>query len=132
MSETFCPDEAATRALGASLAEKLKRGDLVLLEGPLGAGKTTFVRGILEGLGYEGPVRSPTFNLLQTFETEPPVVHVDLYRVPSTEGIGLDDYMATHLCLLEWPDRAPELAESKATRVTIAFEAEGRRVRIAD
>lgn len=132
MSETFCPDEAATRALAASLAAQLNAGDLVLLEGPLGAGKTTFVRGILEGLGYRGPVRSPTFNLLQVFNTTPPVVHVDLYRVNSTKGIGLEDYLATHLCLVEWPNRATEFAKSRAIRVGIEFENDGRRIQIVD
>lgn len=126
--ERFCPDEAATREFAASLAANLKEGDLVLLDGPLGAGKTTFVRGILEGLGYEGAVRSPTFNLLQTFDTRPPVLHADLYRVPSATGLGIEDYLPTHLCLVEWPDRAPELANMEAIQIRIDFEGSGRRV----
>ena len=121
-------DDAETRALGASLARRLGAGDLVRLEGPLGAGKTTLVRGLLEALGHEGPVRSPTFNLLQSFDTEPPVLHADLYRVLSAEGTGLEDYLDSHLVLVEWPDRLPE--DEEHWSVEIAFDGEGRVARI--
>jgi tRNA threonylcarbamoyladenosine biosynthesis protein TsaE len=120
-------DEAATRALGASMVARLKAGDVVLLEGELGAGKTTFVRGLVEALGHTGPVRSPTFNLLQTFETEPPVLHADLYRLGSHRGTGIEDYLESHLCLIEWPDRAVGLvAEGAAWTIEIAFAGTGR------
>jgi tRNA threonylcarbamoyladenosine biosynthesis protein TsaE len=127
MGAMHLPDEQATRALGASLAAAFRRGDVVLLSGELGAGKTTFVRGVLEALGHSGPVRSPTFNLVQTFETEPPVMHADLYRVASHEGLGLEEYLETHLCLIEWPERAVGLVrEDDAWRVRLAFAGEGR------
>jgi tRNA threonylcarbamoyladenosine biosynthesis protein TsaE len=121
-------DEAATRALGAALARRLQIGDVVRLEGPLGAGKTTLVRGLLEALGHDGPVRSPTFNLLQAFDTVPPVLHADLYRVSSTEGTGLEDYLDTHIVLVEWPDRLPE--DEDHWRVEISFDGLGRRATI--
>ena len=93
------------------------------MEGELGAGKTTWVRGLLAAYGFEGPVRSPTFNLIQTFDTLPPVMHADLYRVKSYEGIGLEDYLETHLCLIEWPDRAVGLvAPETCWRLRIAFD----------
>lgn len=98
------------------------------LEGPLGAGKTTLVRGLLEALGHEGPVRSPTFNLLQAFDTDPPVLHADLYRVSSAEGTGLEDYLDTHVVLVEWPDRLPD--DPEHWRVEIAFEGEGRKATV--
>lgn len=121
------PDEAATRALGASLAERLKPGDVVLLSGELGAGKTTLVRGLLEALGHVGPVRSPTFNLVQTFDTSPPVMHADLYRVTTHRGIGLEDYLETHVCLIEWPDRAQGLVDERRTwRIQLTFASAGR------
>lgn len=127
------PDEAATRAFGARLAGLWVSGDTVLLEGPLGAGKTTLVRGVLEALGHTGPVRSPTFNLVQTFDTQPPVMHADLYRVASWRGIGLEEYLDTHLCLIEWPDRAEGLVSPEACwRVTLAFEGEGRTATVAE
>lgn len=121
------PDEAATRALGADLSRRLKAGDVVLLSGELGAGKTTLVRGLLEALGHDGPVRSPTYNLVQTFDTDPPVMHADLYRVTSHRGIGIEDYLDTHLCLIEWPEHAVGLVpEASAWQVHIAFAESGR------
>lgn len=123
--------EAETRATGASLARRLTIGDMVFLEGPLGAGKTTFVRGLIESLGYEEAVRSPTFNLIQLFATQPPVMHADLYRVGSYAGIGIEDYLLTHLCLIEWPDRAAGLVDPTTVwTVKIDFENEGRVIRI--
>lgn len=132
MSETFqLSDEGATRALGARLVTRLSAGDLVLLRGELGAGKTTLVRGLLEALGHIGPVRSPTFNLVQTFDTDPPVMHADLYRVTTSRGIGLEEYLETHLCLIEWPENAGGLLpEESAWRVTIEFYGDGRRATV--
>jgi tRNA threonylcarbamoyladenosine biosynthesis protein TsaE len=129
MNTFLARDEAGTRAVGADLAIQLRAGDVVFLEGELGAGKTTLVRGLLEALGHDGPVRSPTFNLVQTFSTDPPVMHADLYRVRSYEGIGLEDYLDTHLCLVEWPDRAEGLVDDP-WRIVIAFEGTGRRIEI--
>jgi tRNA threonylcarbamoyladenosine biosynthesis protein TsaE len=125
------PDEATMRSLGSLFAQRWGAGDVVLLEGELGAGKTTLVRGVLEGLGYEYSVRSPTFNLIQTFPTHPPVVHSDLYRVQTYEGIGLEDYLDSHLCLIEWPDRAVGLVDfDKCWRIRILFVGEGRTVEV--
>lgn len=123
------PDEAAMRNLGAQLANRLRAGDLVLLEGPLGAGKTTLVRGLLSALGWEGAVRSPTFNLMQPYATDPPVLHVDLYRLKSGQGLGLEDFSESHLVLIEWPDRLNPVPEG-AWRIEIAFDPDGRRVQI--
>lgn len=118
-------------AFGKELVSLLKVADVVLLDGPLGAGKTTLVRGLLTGLDYHGAVRSPTFNLIQTFETNPPVMHADLYRLKGSLGIGLEDYLDTHLCLLEWPDRALDLiSPEECWRVRIAFHEEGRDVTV--
>ena len=123
------PDEAAMRHLGADLSRTWKEGDVVLLTGELGAGKTTLVRGVLEGLGYQGQVRSPTFNLIQTFETSPPVMHADLYRVRGHQGIGLEDYLDSHLCFIEWPDRAVGLMDpALCWKVDIEFSDSGRLV----
>ncbi|AIE86250.1 tRNA (adenosine(37)-N6)-threonylcarbamoyltransferase complex ATPase subunit type 1 TsaE [Fimbriimonas ginsengisoli] len=125
-------DESAMKALGAQLGHRLSVGDVVLLRGELGAGKTTLVRGLLEGLGHVGAVRSPTFNLVQSFETSPPVMHADLYRVGSYLGIGLEDYLDTHLSLIEWPDRAEGLIDpASAWRVEIDFTEIGRSVKIS-
>jgi tRNA threonylcarbamoyladenosine biosynthesis protein TsaE len=130
-SEYHVPDEAAMRKLGIELGARWQPGDLILLEGPLGAGKTTLVRGYIESLGHADLVRSPTFNLIQTFDTTPPVMHADLYRLATWQGIGLEDYLDSHVCLIEWPDRAAGLAPlSTAWIVLIEFRGTGRRVTV--
>ena len=124
---TSLKNEAETRSLGASLAGRLSAGDVVFLHGKLGAGKTTLVRGLLEELGYDGPVRSPTFNIVQSFPTVPPVLHVDLFRVKTHVGLGLEDDLATHIALIEWPERAAGLAdETQVWNVTIDFDGDAR------
>jgi tRNA threonylcarbamoyladenosine biosynthesis protein TsaE len=125
--------EEAMRALGASLLCRLKPGDAVLLEGELGAGKTTLARGLIEAAGWTEPVRSPTFNLIQEYNTEPPVLHADLYRLKSAFGIGLEDSLETHVCLIEWPDRLGGLIDAEeAYLVEIEFDEPGRLVTITE
>lgn len=129
--ERVIGSEEAMKALGAELVASWSAGDVVLLFGDLGAGKTTLVRGMMAGLGWTEAVRSPTFTLLQTYPTEPPVVHADLYRVKSYEGIGLEEYLDDHLVLIEWPDRAEGLVEfDECWQVWIEFLENGRRVRV--
>lgn len=94
------------QALGSSLASNLRAGDVVLLEGDLGAGKTTLTRGIGEGLGAKGTVQSPTFVLARTHRTQagPKLVHVDAYRLAS--AVELDDLdidFANSIVVIEWP-----------------------------
>lgn len=105
---------------------------MVLLQGPLGVGKTTFVRYVAEVLGFYGPVRSPTFTLIQTLPTDPSIAHVDLYRLNSAQGIGIEDYRATHLVIVEWPERAPELlSETGAWLLSFSFVEGGRKVDVS-
>jgi tRNA threonylcarbamoyladenosine biosynthesis protein TsaE len=117
----YVENELALYALAKELVAGWRPSDVVLLEGPLGAGKTTFARGVLRALGWSGEVRSPTFNLLQIYETDPPVAHADLYRVKSADGIGLEAYLDTHLCLIEWPDRFSLLTHKACWKVEISF-----------
>jgi tRNA threonylcarbamoyl adenosine modification protein YjeE len=100
------PDTDAMEALGRELGRELRAGDLVVLTGPLGAGKTTLTRGIGEGLGVRGPVQSPTFVLARTHPNlvgGPPLVHVDAYRLGS--AVELDDLdldFARSAVVVEW------------------------------
>lgn len=102
-------DPAATDALGARIAAGLQAGDSIALEGDLGAGKTTLVRAVLRALGVTGTVPSPTFTLVQHYETRPPVSHYDLYRIADPlelDELGMDDALIDGCALIEWPDRA--------------------------
>jgi tRNA threonylcarbamoyladenosine biosynthesis protein TsaE len=104
------PDLAATARLGATIAAGLAPGDAVLLKGDLGSGKTTLARAILTALGVTEAVPSPTFTLVQTYETPLLTVsHYDLYRLKNEmelEELGLDDALSQGACLIEWPERA--------------------------
>lgn len=121
-------DEEAMLALGEELAAGLLAGDLVTLDGPLGAGKTTIVRGILRGIGYHGPVRSPTFTLIQLYDTQPPVLHTDLYRLKSAAGLGLEEYESSHVLLVEWSDRLESLFDrTLGWQIKISFQDHGGR-----
>jgi tRNA threonylcarbamoyladenosine biosynthesis protein TsaE len=137
--ELTIPDPAAMEALGERLATMLRAGDLVLLEGELGAGKTTLTRGIGRGLGARGAVTSPTFVLAREHPTTagPPLVHVDAYRLRSaTELDDLDLDYARSVVVVEWPAERVEADEWLRLRIQRPAagdpdaEAEPRRVRI--
>ena len=125
--------ESETYAIAGELARRVRPGDTILLAGVLGAGKTTFVRGFVEALGWRGAVRSPTFNLIQTFDTKPPVMHADLYRLKSATGLGIEDYLDDHVCLIEWPDRLAGLVDpTRCFRVSMEFHNSGRMINITE
>lgn len=102
--------EPRMRQLGEQFAKTLKPGDIVLLSGTLGAGKTTLTKGLLAGLGYTGLVKSPTFTLVEPYlDGKIPVYHFDLYRLEDLEEleyIGWRDYLAQdNILIIEWPER---------------------------
>ena len=104
--ETSSPEE--TEAAGEELGRRLRPGDLVLLKGELGAGKTTFVRGIARGIGATAPVASPTFQLVRVYPGRPQVAHVDLYRVERAaelRDIGLEELLDAGAVVVEWGER---------------------------
>jgi len=110
-------DEAATKAIGAALAGLLGPGDVVGLAGDLGAGKTRLVQGAVAALGADGPVLSPTFMLVREYDGDPPVHHVDAYRLRGPgelEDLGLEDVLSPDaVVFVEWADRvAAALPES--------------------
>ncbi|QNE31194.1 tRNA (adenosine(37)-N6)-threonylcarbamoyltransferase complex ATPase subunit type 1 TsaE [Sphingomonas sp. NBWT7] len=124
---------ADTTAFGARLAALVEAGDVVTLEGALGAGKTSIARGLLAALGLEGEAPSPTFAIVQPYappETRLPVLHVDLYRLDDPaelDELGLNDAGYDSLLIVEWPDRAGDDAWPDALRLTLATEPDGAR-----
>ena len=129
---------AQTEALGAELAADLSAGEVVLVSGELGAGKTTFVRGAARGLGVTGPVTSPTFTIGQRYPAKVTVAHLDLYRVPGLAGEDPDllaDYLGPDtIAFVEWPQGGEEAIAGFAqiaARVTLEHAGgDRRRVRI--
>lgn len=121
--ETNSPKE--TKELGKKMAERAKPGDVFTLVGDLGVGKTVFTQGIAEGLGIDEPVNSPTFTIVQEYESgRIPFYHFDVYRIGDPEEmdeIGFDDYIyGDGLCLIEWADLIEEILPEK--RVAIRIE----------
>ena len=127
---------ARTRRLGALLGARLQPGDVVLLEGPLGAGKTALTQGIGAGLDIVGAINSPTFTLLKEYVGRLPLYHFDLYRIEDPEELftlGFEDYFSgVGVCVVEWADRG--IAADGATlwpadwiRIAIASDGGARR-----
>ncbi len=122
MAEHVSHSEADTEAIGAAFAWRLSVGAVVLLDGPLGAGKTAFVRGMARGLdAHPGDVSSPTFTLLQEYAGMITLYHADLYRLTprEVEELGLLDVSAEGILAVEWPERWTSPPKD-AIRVTIA------------
>ncbi|HTQ14306.1 MAG TPA: tRNA (adenosine(37)-N6)-threonylcarbamoyltransferase complex ATPase subunit type 1 TsaE [Rhizomicrobium sp.] len=123
-AEIDLPDPAATEALGARIARVLATGDAVALAGDLGAGKTALARSILRALGVAEDVPSPTFTLVQVYETPGLTVsHFDLYRVgreSELDELGFDDALASGAVLVEWPERAPDRIPGDALHVHLS------------
>jgi tRNA threonylcarbamoyladenosine biosynthesis protein TsaE len=128
----FLPDDAATVTFAARLHAALPAnctGWTVLLDGELGAGKSTLARALIRAFGHAGAVPSPTYTLVEPYKlASGNIYHVDLYRVAAEEELRflgwneLDD----GLRLVEWPDRAPELAASADLRITLSYAQAGR------
>ncbi len=132
--ERALADDAATMRLGAAAAAVSRTGDLIALDGPLGAGKTTFARGFLRALGVTEEVPSPTFTLVQIYEpTVGPVWHCDLYRIErpeDTAALGIEEALDDAIILLEWPERMGAPPPAPRLDVRLTFAAGGRRVRL--
>jgi tRNA threonylcarbamoyladenosine biosynthesis protein TsaE len=116
-------DESATLGFGRKLAGALRPGDVITLSGPLSAGKTTLVRGLLGALGHRGEVPSPSFAIVQPYEALGlPVWHVDLYRIESfseLEELGLEDIREEGALIVEWPEHAGAGAWPEALALSI-------------
>ncbi len=114
-----------TRALAAAISEHLQPGDVVVLAGDLGAGKTTFAQGLARGLGVDGPVTSPTFTLVQQYSGRLPVAHVDVYRlerIQELHDLGFEELVdGDGVTIIEWGDAAAQVLP--ADRVVVQIEA---------
>lgn len=124
--------EAETSELGRRVAASLEAGDVVLLEGRLGAGKTAFVRGLAEGLGAPpGDVSSPTFTIAQVYAGRVTLQHVDLYRLTPVEvdELALDELREGAVLAVEWPDRWSD-PPPESTRVTLEIDGDEREITI--
>lgn len=125
-------DADETARLGRWFAPRLRAGDCLLLEGPIGAGKSHFARALIQArLGRAEDVPSPTFTLVQTYQADIEIWHADLYRLTHPDEVlelGLDAAFDDAVCLIEWPDRLGALAPKGALRLGFSAKGDGRSV----
>ena len=137
IKDFYLDDLSKSILLAGKLACLLKTGDVVALNGELGAGKTEFCRAIIHSLGYDEDVPSPTFNLVQTYEPSvndleiPAVWHIDLYRIEKAEDVfelGIEDGFDTAITLIEWPDKMGRYLPEEHLEINLSIgETEGSR-----
>ena len=122
-----------TQAVARRLAAMLGPGDLVALDGPLGAGKTCFVQGLGEGLGIEGPVTSPTFVVMRLHDGSTPLCHVDAYRIEDgleLIELGLNDLLEEAVVAIEWAERVTDALPADRLAVEMRYDGDGRELRL--
>ena len=121
---------AETIAFGRHLAQSLQPGDVIALTGDLGAGKTCLVKGLALGLGVTQDVTSPTFTIIHEY---PPLAHVDLYRLDSVYGIGLEEYLvAPWIAVIEWAEKIESLLPPHTKRIRLtALDDTSRQIEVA-
>jgi tRNA threonylcarbamoyladenosine biosynthesis protein TsaE len=132
----FLPDEAATLMLGARLASLLKPGLIVFFHGDLGAGKTTLVRSLIQALGYQGRVKSPTYTLVELYKVSNICLyHFDFYRFNDPRewiDAGFREcFNAENVCLIEWPEKAEGLLPTPDLTIKLSHAENGRSVEIS-
>lgn len=130
----FLPTADDTDALGGRLAATMPMRAVVFLHGDLGAGKSTLARALLRGLGVTGPVKSPTYTLIERYAlNDGDAAHLDLYRIAAAgelDFLGLDELASARLWLVEWPERGAGSLPAADLEVFLAIEGAGRRVRL--
>ncbi len=134
----FIANERGMLDMGTELAQNCQPGAIIYLQGELGAGKTTLVRGFIHACGYSGQVKSPTYTLVETYSIKQnlQIFHFDLYRLNSARellDIGLEDYLTNHgICLIEWPEKAENILPKAhiSCRIEIPADGVGRKITI--
>ena len=135
---TVTNSAAETRSLGEKLASRLQAGDVVVLEGELGAGKSELARGIAKGLGVTETVTSPSFTILNVYESgRCPLYHFDWYRLESEEELyelGMDEYLGGDgIAVVEWAERCPEAVPEGCIRIRLEVTGgESRKIMISE
>ena len=126
---TQSPEE--TMILGEQLASSIEKGDVISLNGELASGKTTFMKGILKKLGYAGEVTSPTFTLVNEYESEPKIIHIDCYREHNLNrwiGLGIHEYLESDtIVFIEWAELIKPLLPENIIEIKFAHSGENNR-----
>lgn len=119
--KTYSAEE--TIKLGEKLSERFKKGDIIAFYGELGSGKTTLIKGIVSGLGYQRPVKSPSFIIMAIYQSKMPIYHIDLYRITDEEEIdnlGLFEYLYSEgISLIEWAEKIEKFLPEKRINIKI-------------
>ena len=128
-------NETETTEIGAKVASCLQGGEVIYLKGELGTGKTTFVRGMLNGLGFTGNVKSPTYTIVEPYSIDNHVVyHFDLYRLndpEELESLGIRDYCdGQSICFFEWPEKGENLTPNADISLLLSYTGKGRNVEL--
>ena len=136
MKEYFTKTPEETAVLGEQLGKSCRGGEVVLLLGDLGAGKTCFTQGIARGLGIKSKVNSPTFNLMKVYKIKSGVLcHIDAYRLNSGNdliAIGLDDYLEKEdaIVVIEWAERVKDIWPKNKIKIEFKNFKDGRKIKI--